>query len=166
MGIPAATVRCIRSGVDTAVYQPPPDRAHLSQALGVPPEALTIGMIAQFIPRKGHRTLVEAARAAQVARGVERVEATLPRVAELPLGGTAVGTGINTPPGFAADLDFCHLEHFEDDGNRPSHQQQAVERHDRSDQPPSPTGQWKARKIITIPAEPTDPADLPPKQPS
>ena len=34
--------------------------------------------------------------------GIERVEAALPRVAELPLGGTAVGTGINTPPGFAA----------------------------------------------------------------
>ena len=30
---------------------------------------------------------------------------TLPRVAELPLGGTAVGTGINTPTGFAADGD-------------------------------------------------------------
>jgi fumarate hydratase, class II len=29
------------------------------------------------------------------------VEAALPRVAELPLGGTAVGTGINTPAGFA-----------------------------------------------------------------
>jgi fumarate hydratase class II len=43
-----------------------------------------------------------AGYAAQVARGVERVEATLPRVGELPLGGTAVGTGINTPPGFAA----------------------------------------------------------------
>jgi fumarate hydratase class II len=40
--------------------------------------------------------------AAQVRRGVERVEAALPRVAEVPLGGTAVGTGINTPPGFAA----------------------------------------------------------------
>jgi fumarate hydratase, class II len=40
--------------------------------------------------------------AAQVRYGVERVQATLPRVAELPLGGTAVGTGINTPPGFAA----------------------------------------------------------------
>jgi fumarate hydratase class II len=40
--------------------------------------------------------------AAQVARGVERLQAALPRVAELPLGGTAVGTGINTPPGFAA----------------------------------------------------------------
>ncbi|MCD0485785.1 class II fumarate hydratase [Streptacidiphilus sp. ASG 303] len=40
--------------------------------------------------------------AAQVRYGVERLRATLPRVAELPLGGTAVGTGINTPPGFAA----------------------------------------------------------------
>jgi fumarate hydratase class II len=40
--------------------------------------------------------------AAQIRRGAERVRATLPRVAELPLGGTAVGTGINTPPGFAA----------------------------------------------------------------
>ena len=40
--------------------------------------------------------------ATQVAYGVERLESTLPRVAELPLGGTAVGTGINTPAGFAA----------------------------------------------------------------
>ena len=38
--------------------------------------------------------------AAQVGYGVERLMATLPRVAELPLGGTAVGTGINSPPGF------------------------------------------------------------------
>ncbi len=40
--------------------------------------------------------------AAQIRRGVERVQAALPRVAEVPLGGTAVGTGINTPPGFSA----------------------------------------------------------------
>jgi fumarate hydratase class II len=40
--------------------------------------------------------------AAQIRYGVERLRATLPRLAELPLGGTAVGTGINTPPGFAA----------------------------------------------------------------
>jgi fumarate hydratase class II len=39
--------------------------------------------------------------AAQVRYGGERIRAVLPRVAELPLGGTAVGTGINTPPGFA-----------------------------------------------------------------
>jgi fumarate hydratase class II len=40
--------------------------------------------------------------AAQVQYGIERLGDTLPRLAELPLGGTAVGTGINTPPGFAA----------------------------------------------------------------
>ena len=39
--------------------------------------------------------------AAAVRLGVARLTATLPRLAELPLGGTAVGTGINTPPGFA-----------------------------------------------------------------
>jgi fumarate hydratase class II len=40
--------------------------------------------------------------AAQVGNGIERLEGVLPRLAELPLGGTAVGTGVNTPPGFAA----------------------------------------------------------------
>ncbi|GAA3375002.1 class II fumarate hydratase [Streptomyces sannanensis] len=40
--------------------------------------------------------------AAQVRYGIERLQASLPRLAELPLGGTAVGTGINTPPGFSA----------------------------------------------------------------
>ncbi|WP_084957248.1 class II fumarate hydratase [Thermoactinospora rubra] len=39
--------------------------------------------------------------AAQIEHGVERVKAAMARVVELPLGGTAVGTGINTPPGFA-----------------------------------------------------------------
>jgi fumarate hydratase class II len=42
--------------------------------------------------------------AAAVRYGVERLESALPRVAELPLGGTAVGTGINTPPGFSAKV--------------------------------------------------------------
>ncbi|MFJ6936848.1 class II fumarate hydratase [Streptomyces sp. NPDC101132] len=40
--------------------------------------------------------------AAQVRYGIERLRSSLPRLAELPLGGTAVGTGINTPPGFSA----------------------------------------------------------------
>jgi fumarate hydratase class II len=39
--------------------------------------------------------------AAQVRYGVERLDATLPRLGELALGGTAVGTGINAPAGFA-----------------------------------------------------------------
>jgi len=41
-----------------------------------------------------------AGYARQVRLGIERVKSTIPRVAEVPLGGTAVGTGINTPPGF------------------------------------------------------------------
>jgi len=38
--------------------------------------------------------------AAAIRHGVERLVAALPRVAEVPLGGTAVGTGINTQAGF------------------------------------------------------------------
>ncbi|MEU8510058.1 class II fumarate hydratase [Kitasatospora sp. NPDC048722] len=67
--------------------------------------------------------------AAQVRHGRERLLATLPRVAELPLGGTAVGTGINTPPGFpaavieevarATDLPLTEArDHFEAQGAR------------------------------------------------
>jgi fumarate hydratase, class II len=67
--------------------------------------------------------------AAQIRYGIERVEAVLPRVAELPLGGTAVGTGINTPPGFAesvisivadrTELPFTEArDHFEAQGAR------------------------------------------------
>lgn len=70
-----------------------------------------------------------AGYAAQVRHGRERLLATLPRVAELPLGGTAVGTGINTPPGFAAavieevaratDLPLTEArDHFEAQGAR------------------------------------------------
>jgi fumarate hydratase class II len=39
--------------------------------------------------------------AAQVRQGIARVESTLERVGEIPLGGTAVGTGLNTHPEFA-----------------------------------------------------------------
>ena len=62
--------------------------------------------------------------AAAVRLGIERLNAALPRLAEVPLGGTAVGTGINTPAGFpqrviallAADTDLPITEardHFE-----------------------------------------------------
>ena len=41
-----------------------------------------------------------AGYAAQVRKGIARVQSALPATAEVPLGGTAVGTGINTPTGF------------------------------------------------------------------
>lgn len=67
--------------------------------------------------------------ARQIRLGIERVVATLPRVAEVPLGGTATGTGINTPPGFpqrviallASDSGLPiteALDHFEAQGAR------------------------------------------------
>ena len=67
--------------------------------------------------------------AAAVEYGIERLQSALPRVAELPLGGTAVGTGINAPEGFAASviarlatqsgLPFTEArDHFEAQGSR------------------------------------------------
>jgi fumarate hydratase class II len=69
--------------------------------------------------------------AATVRLASERLDAVLPRVRELPLGGTAVGTGINTPPGFAAKViaelasstgqPFTEArDHFEAQGTRDS----------------------------------------------
>jgi fumarate hydratase class II len=51
--------------------------------------------------------------AAQVEHGIERLKATYARLGELPLGGTAVGTGLNTPPGFAAAVidRICQANH-------------------------------------------------------
>ena len=49
--------------------------------------------------------------ATQIRYGIARVKATLPRLNELPLGGTAVGTGINTPPGFSARVIALIAEH-------------------------------------------------------
>jgi fumarate hydratase class II len=42
-----------------------------------------------------------AGYAAQVRQGIARIESTLERVGQIPLGGTAVGTGLNTHPEFA-----------------------------------------------------------------
>lgn len=42
-----------------------------------------------------------AGYARQIRLGIDRIHAALPRVAEVPLGGTATGTGINTPTGFS-----------------------------------------------------------------
>ncbi|HEU4750810.1 MAG TPA: class II fumarate hydratase [Acidimicrobiia bacterium] len=42
--------------------------------------------------------------ATQIRKGRERLERVLPDLTELALGGTAVGTGINAPAGFAAEV--------------------------------------------------------------
>jgi fumarate hydratase, class II len=66
--------------------------------------------------------------ASAVRHGIRRIQGVLPEVCELPLGGTAVGTGLNAPQGFAAavikrlsayDLPFTEAaNHFEAAGGR------------------------------------------------
>ena len=45
--------------------------------------------------------------AAQVRQGIARVRDALPRLGQIPLGGTATGTGLNTHPEFAARVRSC-----------------------------------------------------------
>jgi fumarate hydratase, class II len=42
--------------------------------------------------------------ASAIEHGIARLHSSLPRIAELPLGGTAVGTGLNAKPGFAPEV--------------------------------------------------------------
>ncbi|MEO9070265.1 MAG: class II fumarate hydratase, partial [Ginsengibacter sp.] len=42
--------------------------------------------------------------ASQLSHGIKAIKNTLPHLSELALGGTAVGTGINTPPGYAVNV--------------------------------------------------------------
>ncbi len=69
--------------------------------------------------------------AAQIRLGIDRVNATLGRVGQIPLGGTATGTGLNTHPEFAAKVRdllaeetgleiSAPLDPFEAQGNRDS----------------------------------------------
>ena len=54
--------------------------------------------------------------AAQVREGTARVESTLERLGKIPLGGTAVGTGLNTHPEFAARVrELLAARHGPDD---------------------------------------------------
>ncbi|MCZ7566498.1 MAG: class II fumarate hydratase [Burkholderiales bacterium] len=45
-----------------------------------------------------------SAYAAQLEQAAAHIEAALPRLAQLAIGGTAVGTGLNAPPGFGAQV--------------------------------------------------------------
>jgi fumarate hydratase class II len=96
------------AATETIVYKLLPALAHLEKSLQAKADAWA------DVVKSGRTHLMDATPvtlgqefggyAAQIRLGQERLRASLPRVAELPLGGTAVGTGINTPPGFAAKV--------------------------------------------------------------
>ncbi|MDQ6935437.1 MAG: class II fumarate hydratase [Actinomycetota bacterium] len=112
-----------------------PSLAHLAEALERKADAFA-GLV-----KSGRTHLMDATPvmlgqefggyAAICRLGIDRLHDVLPRVCELPLGGTAVGTGINMPAGFAekviADLaeqtgcDFTEAgNHFEAQGGQDS----------------------------------------------
>lgn len=59
-GLSATKLRMVRSAVDWQRYAPTSDCSAMRAQLGVPADALFIGVIAQLIPRKGHRFLLAA----------------------------------------------------------------------------------------------------------
>lgn len=59
-GVAPERISCVPSAVDTDLYRPQRDRAWLTAAVGIPPQQPLIGMVAQLIPRKGHRHLLAA----------------------------------------------------------------------------------------------------------
>lgn len=59
-GLAADRVSCVRSAVDATPYLAPVDRAAFCAEFGLPADALVAGVVAQLIPRKGHRYLLAA----------------------------------------------------------------------------------------------------------
>lgn len=59
-GLPPERVTCVRSAVDATPYLMPVNREAMRREFGLPQHSLVIGMVAQLIPRKGHRYLIDA----------------------------------------------------------------------------------------------------------
>jgi len=59
-GIPQRQLEVIHSAVRIADCMPYGDRAAFLASFGLPPDALVVAMVAQFIPRKGHARLLAA----------------------------------------------------------------------------------------------------------
>lgn len=59
-GLAPQRVTCVRSAVEATPYLIPVDRVAFRQEFELPHDAIVIGMVAQLIPRKGHRYLIEA----------------------------------------------------------------------------------------------------------
>lgn len=102
-----------------------PSAIHVAAALGITHDLIpALELLAQTLEDKSmaFAEIVKAGRthlmdatpvtlgqefsgyAAQIRHAVDRLQSALPRLCELPLGGTAVGTGINAPAGFATKV--------------------------------------------------------------
>jgi glycosyltransferase involved in cell wall biosynthesis len=59
-GLPAGKLRCVQDAVEITPRVEHPDKAWFHQTFEIPDEALTLGVVAQLITRKGHSVLLEA----------------------------------------------------------------------------------------------------------
>jgi len=59
-GLPEKKLRVVRSAVDWKRWATPCDRQEIKDSLKLPEDSLLIGVVAQLIPRKGHRFLLDA----------------------------------------------------------------------------------------------------------
>jgi len=94
--------------VESVVYELVPAVEHLEKAFARKAREL------RTVVKSGRTHLMDATPvtlgqemggyAAQLQASVERLVHMLPRVGQLPLGGTAVGTGLNAPPSFASGV--------------------------------------------------------------
>jgi glycosyltransferase involved in cell wall biosynthesis len=62
-GVPRQRLQLIRSAVRASDWLAPAPRNAFLAEFGLPADAITIGVVAQLVERKGHRTLLEAAAA-------------------------------------------------------------------------------------------------------
>ena len=83
--------------------------------------------------------------AAQVRQGIARIEATLERVGQIPLGGTAVGTGLNTHPEFAERV-RARLTR----GDRPDDRRAAPTRSRRRPRATASSRPPRAMKVVAV----------------
>jgi glycosyltransferase involved in cell wall biosynthesis len=59
-GLSPERVNCVRSAVDATPYLAPVEASTFRREFGLPADALVVGVVAQLIPRKGHRYMLQA----------------------------------------------------------------------------------------------------------
>lgn len=60
LGVPVEKLVCIRDAIDASAFQSPMPKGQWRSQHGLPADAVVMGMVAQFIPRKGHTVLLAA----------------------------------------------------------------------------------------------------------
>ncbi len=124
LGLPADRVASIPTGIDTARFSPPADKAAAKRALGLDPSLCYIGIVATLRSWKGHRYLLEAF--AQLNRpdthllivgGGPMQEVIEAKIAELGLTGRVTLTGQrNDPENWLRAMDIFCLPSYANEG--------------------------------------------------